>query len=91
MNMIAPMALLSPRRNLTADERRALSILAGSPDGCSKSLMMAHGLPVGVLDDIARSGLAIESREVEHVARRPILVAKLRITAAGREAMTGKT
>jgi hypothetical protein len=56
--MIAPMALF-PRRNLIADERRALRMLARSPDGCSNS-MMAHGLPVRVPDDIARSGLAID-------------------------------
>jgi hypothetical protein len=32
---------LSPSR-LSAEQRRALKLLAGSPDGCTTSIMLAH-------------------------------------------------
>jgi hypothetical protein len=32
--------------------RRALEMLAGSPHGCTESIMMAHGCAIGVLRDL---------------------------------------
>jgi hypothetical protein len=40
----------------SADRRRALRVLADSPDGCTESLMMAHGFTMELLADLVRDG-----------------------------------
>jgi hypothetical protein len=52
--------------------------------------MMAHGLPLGVLHQVVRDGLARENREVKVGAARPITVIMLQITAAGRLGLASK-
>ena len=64
--------------------------LTGSRDGCSRSIMMAHGLPVGVLHQIVQDGFATENRETANVGTGPIIVTMLQITAEGRLALAGK-
>jgi hypothetical protein len=83
------MALIPSRRGPTAEEREALKMLAGSPSGCSQSIMMAHGLAIGVLHQLVRDGLVMEKREIV-LGRRTIVVTRLRITEVGLQALAGK-
>jgi hypothetical protein len=49
----------SPRkRRLSAEARRALELLAGSPDGVNGALLLAHGFSRRLLTGFVRSGLA---------------------------------
>jgi hypothetical protein len=40
------------------DRRRALELLAASPDGCSEALMFANGFTAELLVELVRAGLA---------------------------------
>jgi hypothetical protein len=75
---------LTGPRKLGRDEREALRLLAGSPHGCSESIMMAHGCAIGVLRGLVRDGLVSEERRSTIAARRSMVVTWLRITEAGR-------
>ena len=74
---------------LSTEQRRALEMLAGSPHGCTESIMMAHGCAIGVLRDFVRDGLATAASETTVAGRRRIMVTRLRITGAGRLALAG--
>jgi hypothetical protein len=74
---------------LAADQREALRMLAGSPHGCTESILLAHGFAVGMLRDLVRDGLATADRENVVTGRRRIAVTRLRITDAGRRALAG--
>jgi hypothetical protein len=43
---------------LNAEHRRALTLLADAPHGCSISIMLAHGFSNAMLDKLVRDGLA---------------------------------
>jgi hypothetical protein len=81
------MALI-PRR-LGNDEREALLLLADAANGCTQSILMAHGCAIGVLRDLVRDGLATAARETTVAGRRRIAVTRLRITDAGLRALGG--
>jgi hypothetical protein len=66
------------KRNPPATRRRALELLAGSPDGCTEALMLAHGFTVKQMVELVRAGLA--TAQVERV----VAVATLQITDKGR-------
>jgi hypothetical protein len=72
---------------LTTEHRRALAVLADSPEGCTEALMLAHGFTRGVLDDLMRAELACK-REVRIIAgkNRTVEIARVYITDAGRRA-----
>jgi hypothetical protein len=72
---------------LTDEERRALQLLARSPNGCTEALMLAHRFTIDALAEMAVDGLlTIEAdREDEHGQRK---VARMQITPAGRRAIT---
>jgi hypothetical protein len=53
----------APDRDLTDDQRRALVMLAGSPHGCTESILRAHGFSVGLLAGLLRTGLAKASAD----------------------------
>jgi ABC-type transport system substrate-binding protein len=53
-------------------QRHALEMLAGSPHGCTESIMMAHGCAIGVLRDLVRDGLATAASETTVAGRRRI-------------------
>jgi hypothetical protein len=38
------------KRNPPATRRRALELLAGSRDGCTEAIMLAHGFPIASLE-----------------------------------------
>ena len=46
------------RRSPKPDRRRALELLASCPDGCTETIMLAHGFTVGQLDELIRAGFA---------------------------------
>jgi hypothetical protein len=72
---------------LTAEHRRALAVLVGSAEGCTESLMLAHGFTRSILDDLLRAELARE-REVRIIAgkNRTVEIARVYITDTGRRA-----
>jgi hypothetical protein len=44
---------------LTPDQRRALEMLAGGPNGCTESALRAHGFRGGLLAGIVRAKFAV--------------------------------
>jgi hypothetical protein len=78
-----------PKRPSSAlDRRRALRILATSPDGRGEAVLFAHGFTPALLADLVRGGLAI--RKTQRVGRwQQIDVARLKITEAGRRVLSG--
>ena len=43
---------------LSGEHRRALRLLADAPNGCTVSIMLAHGFSNAMLDKLVRDGLA---------------------------------
>ena len=71
------------------DRRRALTLLARSPDGCTEAVMMVHGFTIELLAGLIRDGLATAKTErVVGRGRKPIEVVRIKITKAGRQALT---
>jgi len=67
--------------------RRALELLAASPDGCTEALMVANGFSVELLLELMRDGLASAHPE-RMVADGTIMeVARVKITDNGRQAL----
>jgi hypothetical protein len=79
----------SRNRRPPATRRRALELLAASPDGCSEAIMVAHGFTVDTLVKLIRAGLATAGTERVVAGGRWIEVARVRITDAGRRALSG--
>ena len=67
---------------------RALAFLAGCPDGCAEGLLLANGFTVELLVELVRDGLASASPERVVSGRETIEVARVRITEAGRKALS---
>jgi hypothetical protein len=68
----------NPRRKPNADRRRALALLAGSPDGCTEAVMLAHGFKLDLLADLITAGLARAKAERMRVDKREIAVSRWR-------------
>jgi hypothetical protein len=64
--------------------RRALELLAGSTDGCTEAILLAHGFPLGLLVKLIDAGLATAQAERMMASGRPMEVTRVRITDAGR-------
>jgi len=75
------------RRGPKPERRRALELLAASPDGCSEAIMLAHGFTVDFLVDLIRTGMATTRIESVVAGGRAMEVARVRITEAGRRAL----
>jgi hypothetical protein len=43
---------------VTQAERRLLELLAGSDDGSTEALLLAHGFPIEMIAEVVRTGLA---------------------------------
>ena len=71
----------------SADWRRALEVLAKSADGCTTSILLAHGFPSTVVADLITMGLATAKSERVRAGQRTIDVTRVRITEAGRVAL----
>jgi hypothetical protein len=76
-------------RKREADRRRALKLLAASPDGCTEAIMLAHGFTIDMLVDMTRAGFATAQAECTQAGGRAIEVTRMRITDAGRRALAG--
>src|SRR5215813_7752306 len=76
------------RRGPKPERRRALELLAASPDGCSEeAIMLAHGFTVDFLVDLIRTGMATARTERVVAGGRAMEVARVRITEVGRRAL----
>jgi hypothetical protein len=56
--------MTTPSRALSDEQRRALDILAGCPNGCTEGALRARGFTVRLLAAIVRAGLALHEREI---------------------------
>jgi hypothetical protein len=80
---------MSNRPKITADQRRALELLADAGlQDCTGATLLAHGVRLDVLADLVRAGLVIAYREPMNAGQRQIDVARMRITNAGRRELT---
>jgi hypothetical protein len=43
---------------LSGEQQRALRLMAGSPKGCTKAVLMAHGCSIQMLEQLVTAGLA---------------------------------
>ena len=70
-------------------KRLALGMLAGSPDGCTKSVLLAHGLKGETSTRLVDKGLAKSTPGTVRIgpSQRPINVTWLTITAEGRRVL----
>jgi len=82
---------VSPGR-IDPDKFRALRMLAKSHFGCTKSVLLAHGLKHEILTEIVDKGLAKATRGTVRIGPSPraIKVTWLTITAEGRKALAGR-
>jgi hypothetical protein len=48
---------------MSPDHRRALSILADCPAGCTEAMMLAHGFSIESMVELIRAGLATATTE----------------------------
>jgi len=78
------------RRGPKPDRQRALELLAASPDGCTEAILRAHGFSTAQMVDLVRAGLATahSQRVVASGGGRRIAAARVKITEAGRQALT---
>jgi hypothetical protein len=69
-----------------ATRRRALAVLADSPDGCTEAIMLAHGFTADLLVELVQEDLASVSPERKG-GRKPLEVIRFKITESGRRAL----
>jgi hypothetical protein len=68
--------------------RRALELLEASIDGCTEAIMLAYGFKTEFLVELVDAGLATASIERMVAGGRRIEVTRMRITGAGRRALS---
>jgi hypothetical protein len=79
-----------PRKGGRGTElNRALRLLAGSPNGATEAIMLAHGFKVETLGRLVVDGLAKATPGIMYASGRPITVTWLTITELGRQALAG--
>jgi hypothetical protein len=77
--------------SLTAEQCRALALLANvGLNGASQASLMARGFCTSMIEGLVKRGLATLAREKIRAGSRLVDVAKVRITTAGREALTAE-
>jgi hypothetical protein len=76
------------RRGPKPDCRRALELLAASPEGCTEALMFANGFTAEMLLELVRAGLASAHAERMVADGKMSEVARLKISDAGWRALT---
>ena len=88
--MTDAMAASPPKPRVSAEQRRALRLLAGSRHGVNAALLVhGHGFKRRVLAGLIRRKLTAAEREVAMAGGKTIEVVRIRITAAGRKAVGG--
>jgi hypothetical protein len=82
----------SPRKpRLSAEQRQALELLAGDPQGATDELLvLVHGFDSNMIADLVESGLAAARLENMKAGSRAIEVVRIRITGAGRDALAAE-
>jgi hypothetical protein len=75
------------KRRLSGEARRALELLAGTPDGVNEALLLAHGFTRQMLTGFVRSGLATWHHKTVRAGGSMIEVNYMMITDAGWEAL----
>jgi hypothetical protein len=78
------------KRNPPATRRRALELLAASPDGATEAILVAHGFTIDLLVELVRAGLATAKAQLAVAGGRPMEVTRVRITDAGRRVLAGR-
>jgi len=77
-----------PKPRVSAEQRRALRLLASSRHGVNAALLVhGHGFKRRVLAGLVRRKLTAAEREVAMAGGTAIEVVRIRITAAGRKAI----
>jgi hypothetical protein len=71
----------------SSERRRALALLAASPDGTTEAILLAHGFSTEMIVELIRDGLANAQAERVTASGRAIEVTRVRITDAGRRAL----
>jgi hypothetical protein len=80
-----------PAMNLTTEQRRALAVLARAGlNGTSQTSLMAHGFCISMIAGLIKRGFATLTREKVPAGGRSVNVGSVRITAAGRDALTAE-
>jgi hypothetical protein len=74
---------------LTADQRRALRLLAGAPHGVTEAMMLAHGFRFQMLARLVLKGLATVATGTMRAGAATMKVERYRITEDGRNALHG--
>ena len=69
--------------DLTDEQRRALRILARSPNGCTEAIMLAHGFSAEVLGQLVVDGFANVEHGVMIAGQRQLMVRWIEITDLG--------
>jgi len=72
------------------EQRRALEMLAGTPRGATKAVLIhGYGFAPHMLDDLIRDGLAMDASERFLIGTNQIIVEvrRIRITDTGRQAL----
>jgi hypothetical protein len=76
---------------LTAEQLRALAVLAKAGlNGSSQTSLMAHGFCISMIAGLIKRGFAALTREKLRAGSRLVDVGSVRITAAGRDALTAE-
>jgi hypothetical protein len=74
----------------STNQHRALSLLAGSPHGCTLANMLAHGFTDATLNSLVRDGLATIQPGTVRTGTRRITVVWVAITKVGRGLLVDK-
>ena len=74
---------------MTADERGLLELLAGTENGMSEALLLAHGVSPQSIVNAVHAGLATLTAERKPTGQSTLEMKRVRITDAGRRALAG--
>jgi hypothetical protein len=74
-------------RSSEADQRRALELLASCRDGCTETIMLAHGFTVEQMAKLVRAGPATATAQRVVAGAHIIDVVTLRLPRPGRRAL----
>lgn len=74
---------------LTADQHRALRLLAGNPRGVTEAMMLAHGFRSQMLARLVLKGLATVTTGTMRAGAATMKVDRYKITDDGRNALHG--
>jgi hypothetical protein len=76
--------------SLSAEQRRALEVLDRIPHGAAEALMFSHGFRRETLAGLVLAGLATVVIEAVRAGGPPVMVERMLITDAGRDALAAE-